>query len=137
MSHSENDRESWQGCVVFTDRVDFFFYLTTVLAWYFCQLMLFLEQKYSKKNGRLRPENSEPHASELNLARRPTLWFLIRFVIISEYLLGDLVSKVTQAYTIWRNAGLSIRGVRTCGDYMFSGHSVVLTMLNFFVTECK
>ncbi|XP_065209775.1 sphingomyelin synthase-related protein 1-like [Planococcus citri] len=53
----------------------------------------------------------------------------------SEYLLGDIVAKVAQAYTIWRNAGLSIRGVRTCGDYMFSGHSVVLTMLNFFITE--
>lgn len=49
----------------------------------------------------------------------------------------DILSKISQAYTIWKNAGLSIRGVRTCGDYMFSGHSVVLTMLNFFITECN
>lgn len=53
----------------------------------------------------------------------------------SDYFFADLLTKIEQAYTIWTNAGLSIRGVRTCGDYMFSGHSVVLTMLNFFITE--
>lgn len=47
----------------------------------------------------------------------------------------DLAAKLSQAYTIWRGAGMSIQGVRTCGDYMFSGHTVALTMLNFFITE--
>ncbi|XP_056638343.1 ceramide phosphoethanolamine synthase [Diorhabda carinulata] len=48
---------------------------------------------------------------------------------------ADLARKLSQAFVIWRGAGLSIRGVRTCGDYMFSGHTVALTMLNFFITE--
>jgi len=49
----------------------------------------------------------------------------------------ELYNKIAMAYVIWRGAGMSIQGVRTCGDYMFSGHTVALTMLNFFITECK
>lgn len=43
--------------------------------------------------------------------------------------------RLQQAYDIWSGAGMSVRGVRTCGDYMFSGHTVALTLLNFFITE--
>ncbi|XP_048485253.1 ceramide phosphoethanolamine synthase-like [Plutella xylostella] len=43
--------------------------------------------------------------------------------------------RIRQAYDIWSGAGMSVRGVRTCGDYMFSGHTVALTLLNFFITE--
>lgn len=52
-------------------------------------------------------------------------------------LFSDLATKISHAYVIWSGAGMSIQGVRTCGDYMFSGHTVALTMMNFFVTECK
>ncbi|KAK6641488.1 hypothetical protein RUM44_013200 [Polyplax serrata] len=45
--------------------------------------------------------------------------------------------KARHAYFIWRGAGMSVQGVRTCGDYMFSGHTAALTILNFFITECK
>ncbi|CAM1298870.1 SAMD8 (predicted) [Pycnogonum litorale] len=48
---------------------------------------------------------------------------------------GDMWAKLEQAFVIWKGCGLSLKGVRTCGDYMFSGHTVTLTLLNFFITE--
>ncbi|XP_051578074.1 sphingomyelin synthase-related protein 1-like isoform X1 [Myxocyprinus asiaticus] len=48
---------------------------------------------------------------------------------------GDIWAKVQRALDIWSGLGMSLTGVHTCGDYMFSGHTVVLTMLNFFITE--
>ncbi len=67
------------------------------------------------------------------------------FVIISRLSLyfcpcqiyGDMWAKLQRAVAIWSGFGMTLTGVQTCGDYMFSGHTVVLTMLNFFVTECK
>ncbi|CDI98386.1 sphingomyelin synthase protein 1 [Echinococcus multilocularis] len=43
--------------------------------------------------------------------------------------------KFARAAEIWFGMGMTLRGVRTCGDYMFSGHTTVITMLNFFITE--
>ncbi|XP_036402567.1 sphingomyelin synthase-related protein 1-like isoform X2 [Megalops cyprinoides] len=48
---------------------------------------------------------------------------------------GDVWAKLGRALAIWSGFGMTLTGVHTCGDYMFSGHTVVLTMLNFFVTE--
>ncbi|XP_031439199.1 sphingomyelin synthase-related protein 1 [Clupea harengus] len=47
----------------------------------------------------------------------------------------DNWGKIQRALTIWSGMGMTLTGVHTCGDYMFSGHTVVLTMLNFFITE--
>lgn len=48
---------------------------------------------------------------------------------------GDTLGKIQRALAIWSGLGMTLAGVETCGDYMFSGHTVVITMLNFFVTE--
>jgi len=48
---------------------------------------------------------------------------------------GTWTKRLHAAYVIWSGGGMSIQGVRTCGDYIFSGHTVSLTLLNFFITE--
>ncbi|XP_045069853.1 sphingomyelin synthase-related protein 1-like [Coregonus clupeaformis] len=53
----------------------------------------------------------------------------------SSKMYGDMWSKVQRVLAIWSGFGMTLNGVDTCGDYMFSGHTVVLTMLNFFITE--
>lgn len=53
----------------------------------------------------------------------------------SERLIDMVALRINKAYTIWSGLGMTIQGVRTCGDYMFSGHTVALTLLNFFITE--
>ncbi|KAG7258739.1 hypothetical protein CRUP_018139 [Coryphaenoides rupestris] len=53
----------------------------------------------------------------------------------SSKMYGDTWGKMQRALAIWSGFGMTLTGVHTCGDYMFSGHTVVLTMLNFFVTE--
>uniref|UniRef100_UPI00398EB5D6 sphingomyelin synthase-related protein 1 isoform X1 n=2 Tax=Pristiophorus japonicus TaxID=55135 RepID=UPI00398EB5D6 len=53
----------------------------------------------------------------------------------SGKLYGDMWAKFQRAIAIWSGFGMTLTGVHTCGDYMFSGHTVVITMFNFFVTE--
>lgn len=60
------------------------------------------------------------------------------FITICSLPIGEaILLRVSRAYAIWSGLGMSIQGVRTCGDYMFSGHTVALTIMNFFITECK
>lgn len=50
-------------------------------------------------------------------------------------LYGDIWAKLRRTFEIWTGLGMTLSGVRTCGDYMFSGHTVFVTMLNFLITE--
>lgn len=43
--------------------------------------------------------------------------------------------RLHRAFVIWSGFGMTLQGVRTCGDYMFSGHTTVITMLNMLITE--
>lgn len=48
---------------------------------------------------------------------------------------GDWYTRLQRTFEIWQGMGMSLQGVRSCGDYMFSGHTSVITMLTFFITE--
>ncbi|XP_033108256.1 sphingomyelin synthase-related protein 1-like isoform X2 [Anneissia japonica] len=48
---------------------------------------------------------------------------------------GDIWTKLKRTFEISFGLGMSLTGVHTCGDYMFSGHTVCLTMWNMFITE--
>ncbi|VDN01443.1 unnamed protein product [Thelazia callipaeda] len=48
---------------------------------------------------------------------------------------GTMAARLQQAYHIWSHFGMSIHGVRSCGDYMFSGHATAITLINHFITE--
>jgi hypothetical protein len=46
---------------------------------------------------------------------------------------ASLEEKLAYSWMLMKNLGMSINGVRTCGDYMFSGHTSMATLLNYFV----
>jgi hypothetical protein len=49
--------------------------------------------------------------------------------------LGSHAEKLRHVGRLISGFGMSINGVRTCGDYMFSGHTAFMTLFSFFITE--
>ncbi|CAL1528679.1 unnamed protein product [Lymnaea stagnalis] len=48
---------------------------------------------------------------------------------------ADIYTRLERTFEIWKGMGMSLQGVRSCGDYMFSGHTSIITLFNFFITE--
>lgn len=53
-------------------------------------------------------------------------------------LLGDWEAQMRRVMKMIAGGGLSITGSHTmCGDYLYSGHTVMLTLTYLFIKECK
>ncbi|OWF44472.1 Sphingomyelin synthase-related protein 1 [Mizuhopecten yessoensis] len=48
---------------------------------------------------------------------------------------ADTWNKLQRAFDLYSRFGLKVVGAQTCGDYIFSGHTTLLTVLNLFVNE--
>jgi len=47
----------------------------------------------------------------------------------------SMAGRIERATNIVLGLGMSLTGVHTCGDYLFSGHTAYLTLFNHFITE--
>ncbi|KAI3386922.1 hypothetical protein SNEBB_004270 [Seison nebaliae] len=52
-----------------------------------------------------------------------------------KLMLENWNDHLLRAWRIITHLGMTLHGVKTCGDYMFSGHTTILTLLTFFITE--
>ncbi|KAL7645677.1 UNVERIFIED_CONTAM: hypothetical protein RMT77_004063 [Armadillidium vulgare] len=56
-------------------------------------------------------------------------------IICSQRQFKNCWEIILEAVNLFSRGGLQIQGGQTCGDYMFSGHTIVLTICNFFIVE--
>ncbi|XP_027765756.1 phosphatidylcholine:ceramide cholinephosphotransferase 1-like [Empidonax traillii] len=56
----------------------------------------------------------------------------------SPKLFGDWESHLRRIMKLIAGGGLSITGSHNmCGDYLYSGHTVILTLTYLFIKECE
>ncbi|KAK3099907.1 hypothetical protein FSP39_011606 [Pinctada imbricata] len=48
---------------------------------------------------------------------------------------ANIWHKLFRAFQMFSRMGVAVMGNRTCGDYIFSGHTAMLTILNLFLNE--
>lgn len=59
-------------------------------------------------------------------------------VLLSHQLFGDWESHLRRIMKLIAGGGLSITGSHNmCGDYLYSGHTVILTLTYLFIKECE
>ena len=49
----------------------------------------------------------------------------------------SLAARFKKATLIFIGQGMSSFGVKTCGDYLYSGHTCTLVLATHFINECK
>lgn len=58
--------------------------------------------------------------------------------LFSHQLFGDWEAQLRRIMKLIAGGGLSITGSHNmCGDYLYSGHTVMLTLTYLFIKECK
>lgn len=59
-------------------------------------------------------------------------------VLLFHQLFGDWESHLRRIMKLIAGGGLSITGSHNmCGDYLYSGHTVILTLTYLFIKECE
>lgn len=49
----------------------------------------------------------------------------------------SFAARLKKATLIFVGQGMSSFGVKTCGDYLYSGHTCTLILATHFINECK
>lgn len=67
-----------------------------------------------------------------------SVFFFVFFLYFLFQLLGNWEAQMRRVMKMIAGGGLSITGSHTmCGDYLYSGHTVMLTLTYLFIKECK
>lgn len=74
----------------------------------------------------------------LNSERLALIFYRSFVFLLFHQLFGDWESHLRRIMKLLAGGGLSITGSHhMCGDYLYSGHTVILTLTYLFIKECK
>lgn len=66
------------------------------------------------------------------------MWADASCFLSPHQLFGDWEAQLRRIMKLIAGGGLSITGSHNmCGDYLYSGHTVMLTLTYLFIKECK
>uniref|UniRef100_H2YCU8 SAM domain-containing protein n=1 Tax=Ciona savignyi TaxID=51511 RepID=H2YCU8_CIOSA len=73
--------------------------------------------------------------SNINLMISPRLISVDNISKVQASMYNSSWERLVRATEIMVGCGMTLTGVHTCGDYMFSGHTAYLTLFNHLITE--